>query len=146
MSAPTTRPLVEATTPAAMRIGFWFALMLSVVLIVAFALTAAGLLPYRIAGETVTREAWWRISPVLPVVSAMAAAVAFGIRRRFRWVRQLVILLWVTLALAAVVSYWRGDLPRPVLVRALIEPAVLTVLCGWYFWVKPNIVAYFRAL
>jgi hypothetical protein len=146
MSAPTIRPAVEARAPAAMRMGFWFALLLSVVLLVAFALTAAGFLPYRIAGEAVTRAAWWRISPVLPVVSAFAAAVAFGIRRRRRWVRPLVILLWVTIALAAVVSYWRGDLPRHVLVRALIEPAVLIALCGWYFWVKPNVVAYFRSL
>jgi hypothetical protein len=134
------------TTPAAMRVGFWFALMLSVALAGAFALTAAGFLPYRIAGETVSRAAWWRIAPVLPVVSALAAAAAFGIRRRRRWVRHLVILLWVTLAAAAVISGVRGDIPRSVVIRALIEPALLTVLCGWYFYFKPNVVDYFRAL
>lgn len=133
-------------TPAAMRIGYWFALMLSVALLGAFLLTAAGLLPYRIAGETVSREAWWRISPILVLVSAFAAAVAFGIRRRRAWVRHLVLILWATLALAAVASFARGDISRAVVVRALIEPAVLIVLCGWYFYAKPNVVAYFRAL
>jgi hypothetical protein len=134
------------TTPAALRVGFWFALMLSVALAGAFAFTAMGVLPYRIAGEAVSREAWWRIGPVLLVVSAFAAAIAVGIRRRRRWVRYLVVLLWVTIALAAVASHMLGDLPRSVLVRALIEPAILTALCGWYFWGKPNVVAYFRSL
>ena len=133
-------------TPAAMRVGYWFALMLSVVLLGAFLLTAAGFLPYRIAGETVSREGWWRISPILPLVSAFAAAIAFGIRRRRPWVRHLVLVLWATLALAAVTSYARGDISRTVVVRALIEPAVLILLCGWYFYAKPKVVAYFRAL
>jgi hypothetical protein len=120
--------------------------MLSVALAGAFALTAAGFLPYTIAGETVSREAWWRISPILPVVSAFAAAIAFGIRGRRAWVRHLVMLLWTTLALAALASYVRGDIRRSVLVRALIEPGVLIVLCGWYLYVKPSVVAYFRSL
>jgi hypothetical protein len=52
--------------------------------------------------------------------------------------------VWPTLALAAVRSYRLGDIPRSVLVRALIEPAILTVLCGWYFFRKTNVVEYFR--
>jgi hypothetical protein len=130
--------------PAGVRLAFWFAILLSVVLATAFLLTAAGLLPYKIAGETVTRAAWWRISPVLPLVSATAAAIAFGIRRRRSWARLLVMLVWPMLALAAVRSYRLGDIPRSVLVRALVEPAILTVLCGWYFFRKTNVVEYFR--
>jgi hypothetical protein len=53
-------------------------------------------------------------------------------------------LLWPTLAAAAFVSYRRGDIPREVLWRALAEPAILTVLCGWYLYLKPNVVEYFR--
>jgi hypothetical protein len=120
--------------------------MLSFALGAAFLLTAAGLLPYTIAGQTVSREAWWRISPILPVVSAFAAATAYGIRKRRPWVRRLVLILWATLAAAALVSGLRGDIPRFVVLRALIEPAVLTVLCGWYFYFKPNVVDYFRAI
>ena len=131
-------------TPIALRVGFWFTLILSFGLGAAFVLTAAGLLPYKIAGQTVTREAWWRISPILPVVSACAAAIAFGIRRRRPWTRHLVMLLWPTLALAACVSYRLGDIPESVLVRALAEPAILTVLCGWYLYRKTNVVEYFR--
>jgi hypothetical protein len=135
-------------TPAAMRVGYWLALMLSVALAMAFVLTAARHLPYRIAGHTisVSREGWWNVSLFLPVVAAMAAAIAFGIRRRKRWVRHLVMLLWLTLALSALASYARGDIPRSVTVRALIEPAVLTAICGWYFYAKPNVVEYFRAV
>ena len=132
-------------TPGALRVGYWFALMLSFALAVAFLLTAAGVLPYTIAGQRVSREAWWRISPILPVVSLFAAAVAFGIRRRRTWVRHVVMALWATLALAALASGLRGDIPRPVLLRALVEPAVLLLLCGWYFYAKPNVVEYFRA-
>jgi peptidoglycan/LPS O-acetylase OafA/YrhL len=132
------------TTPVGLRVGFWFALLLSFGLAAAFALTAAGILPYKIAGQTVSREAWWRISPILPIVSADALAIAFGIRRRRPWTRHLVMLLWPTLAVAAFVSYRRGDIPGSVLVRALVEPAVLTVLCGWYFYRKPNVMEYFR--
>jgi hypothetical protein len=130
--------------PAGVRLAFWSGIVLSVALAAAFLLTAGGLLPYKIAGETVTRGAWWRISPVLPIVSAMAAAIAFGIRRRRSWARLVVMLVWPTLALAAVRSYRLGDIPRSVLVRALIEPAILTVLCGWYFFRKTNVVEYFR--
>lgn len=131
------------TVPIGLRVGFWFALVLSIGLGAAFIFTAAGLLPYKIAGETVSREAWWRISPILPVVSVCAAAIAFGIRRRRPWSRHLVMLLWPTLAVAAFVSYRRGDIPRTVLWRALVEPAILTVLCGWYLYLKPNVVEHF---
>jgi hypothetical protein len=130
--------------PAGVRLAFWSGIVLSVALAAAFLLTAAGLLPYKIAGETVTRAAWWRISPVLPLVSATAAAIAFGVRRRRSWARVLVMLVWPMLALAAVRSYRLGDIPRSVLVRALVEPAILTVLCGWYFFRKTNVVEYFR--
>lgn len=130
--------------PPGVRLAFWSGIVLSVALAAAFLLTAAGLLPYKIAGETVTRAAWWRISPVLPLVSATAAAIAFGIRRRRPWARVLVVLVWPLLALAAVRSYRLGDIPRSVLVRALVEPAILTVLCGWYFFRKANVVEYFR--
>lgn len=130
--------------PPGVRLAFWSGIVLSVALAAAFLLTAAGLLPYKIAGETVTRAAWWRISPVLPLVSATAAAIAFGIRRRRLWARVLVMLVWPMLALAAVRSYRLGDIPRSVLVRALVEPAILTVLCGWYFFRKANVVEYFR--
>jgi hypothetical protein len=130
--------------PAGVRLAFWSGIVLSVALAAAFLLTAAGLLPYKIAGETVTRAAWWRISPVLPLVSATAAAIAFGVRRRRSWARVLVMLVWPMLALAAVRSYRLEDIPRSVLVRALVEPAILTVLCGWYFFRKTNVVEYFR--
>lgn len=133
-------------TPAAMRVGYWFALMLSVALAGAFVLTAAGILPYAIAGQTVSREAWWRVAPILPVVSAFAAAIAWGIRGRRPWTRHLAMLLWAALAFAALVSGIRRDIPRSVVVRALIEPTVLLLLCGWYFYLKPNVVKYFRAI
>ena len=129
-----------------MRVGYWFALMLSVALAVAFGLTVAGVLPYTIAGHLVSREAWWRVSPVLVVVSALAATIAFGIRRRQTWTRHVVMLLWFALAIATIASGLSGDIPRDVLLRGLVEPAVLTVLCGWYFYAKPNVVEYFRAI
>lgn len=135
-----------APTPAAMRVGYWFALMLSVALAGAFLLTAAGVLPYAIAGHRVSGEAWWRVSPVLVAVSAFAAAIAFGIRRRRTWTRHVVMLLWSALAVATLASALLGDIPRDVLLRGLVEPAVLAVLCGWYFYVKPNVVEYFRAI
>ncbi len=136
----------QPPTPAAMRVGYWFALMLSVALAGAFALTAAGLLPYRIAGQTVSREAWWRVAAILPVVSAFAAAIAWGIRGRRSWTRHFVMVLWAAIAFAALSSGLRGDIPRSVVIRALIEPAVLLLLCGWYFYLKPNVVTYFRAI
>jgi hypothetical protein len=137
---------VPANAPAAMRVGYWFALMLATVLAAAFVLTAVGVLPYRIAGHAVTREAWWRIGPILPVVSAFAAAIALATRGARPWSRHLVMVLWPTLAAAAFVSWRRGDIPSGVLVRALVEPAVLTAVCGWYFYAKPNVVEYFRAI
>ena len=55
-------------------------------------------------------------------------------------------LLWATLALAGLASGVRGDIPRSVMVRALAEPAVLFLLCDWYFYAKANVVEYFRAI
>ncbi|HEX9303090.1 MAG TPA: hypothetical protein VGA31_01430 [Thermoanaerobaculia bacterium] len=132
--------------PTAMRVGSWFAIVLAVALAAAFFLTAAGALPYKIAGYTVSREAWWRVSPVLLVVSALAAAIAFAIRTARPWSRHAVILLWTSIAIAALLSGLSGDIPRAVLRRALVEPAVLTLLCGWYFYGKPNVVEYFRRI
>jgi hypothetical protein len=135
-----------ADAPAAMRLIYWFALMLSAVLGAAFVLTAAGVLAPTIAGQAVTREAWWRVGPILLVVSAFAAAIAWGIRRSRPWSRHLVMVVWLTLAGAAFGSWRRGDIPTSVLARALVEPAVLILLCGWYFYGKRNVVEYFRAI
>lgn len=132
--------------PAAMRVGSWFAIVLAVALAAAFFLTAAEVLPYKIAGYTVSREAWWHVSPVLLLVSALAAAIAFAIRTARPWSRHAVILLWASIAIAALVSGLSGDIPRAVLRRALAEPAALTLLCGWYFYGKPNVVEYFRGI
>ena len=129
-----------------MRVGSWFAIFLAVALAAAFFVTAAGVLPYKIAGYAVSREAWWRVSPVLLVVSALAAVIAFAIRTARPWSRHAVILLWVSIAIAALVSGFSGDIPRAVLWRALAEPAALTLLCGWYFYGKPNVVEYFRGI
>jgi hypothetical protein len=54
--------------------------------------------------------------------------------------------VWLTLAGAAFGSWRRGDIPTSVLARALVEPAVLILLCGWYFYGKRNVVEYFRAI
>lgn len=132
--------------PAAMRVGYWFAIVLAVALAAAFFLTAAEVLPYKIAGYTVSRAAWWRVAPVLLVVSALAAAIAFAIRTARPWSRHAVIVLWASIAIAALVSGLSGDIPRAVLRRALAEPAALTLLCAWYFYGKPNVVEYFRGI
>lgn len=129
-----------------MRAGSWFAIVLAVALAAAFFLTAAEALPYRIAGYTVSREAWWRVSPVLLVVSVLAAAIAFAIRTERSWSRHAVLLLWAAIAAGALVAGLSGDIPPAVLRRALAEPVALTILCGWYFYVKPNVVEYFREI
>jgi len=132
--------------PAAMRVGSWLAIVLAVALAAAFFLTAAEVLPYKIAGYTVSHDAWWRVSPVFLVVSGLAAAIAFAIRTARPWSRHVVILLWASIAIASLASARSGDIPRAVLWRALVEPAVLTLLCGWYFYGKPNVVEYFRGI
>ena len=136
----------DTSMPVGMQVGFWFAMMLSIALAVAFALPAAGLLPYTIAGHPVSRDAWWRVSPLLLVVSGLAASIAWGIRNRRAWSRHLVMAVWTTIAIGTLASGVRRDLPRAVLVRALVQPALLAALTGWYFYRKRNVVEYFRAL
>jgi uncharacterized membrane protein YhaH (DUF805 family) len=131
-------------TPIALRVGFWVAIMISFALTAVFFLTAAGVLPPIIAGERVSRAAWWRVSPIFLVVAVLAAASAFGIRRRRPWSRLLVLAVWVSIAIGALTAGLSGDIPPNVLWRALAEPVILTVLCGWYLYGKANVVEYFR--
>jgi uncharacterized membrane protein YhaH (DUF805 family) len=130
--------------PVALRVGFWVAIVISVALTAVFVLTAASVLPPIIAGAPVSRAAWWRISPILLLAAMLAAAIAFGIRRRRPWSRHLVLALWVLIAVGALTAGLSGDIPRQVLWRALAEPAILIVLCGWYLYGKTNVVEYFR--
>ena len=131
-------------TPFTLRVGFWVAIVISFALTAVFFLTAASVLPPVIAGERVSRAAWWRVSPILLVAAVLAAAIAFGIRRRMPWSRHLVLALWVSIAIGALTAGLSGDIPPHVLSRALAEPAILTVLCGWYLYGKANVVEYFR--
>jgi hypothetical protein len=130
--------------PIALRVGFWVAVVISFALTSVFLLTAASVLPPIIAGERVSSDAWWRVSPIFLVVAVLAASSAIGIRRRRPWSRHVVLAVWVSIAIGALMAGLSGDIPPHVLWRALAEPVILTILCGWYLYRKPNVVEYFR--
>lgn len=126
--------------------GLWAACALLVLaLMIGVALFGGG--PFEFNGEPVSRASYLRhLPPVALGLGALATyfgAVAFGIWRERAWVRPAVLAFWLGISALLVGQGIAGVMNVAV---ALIWPAIYLGFVGWYFYRKPNVVDYYRAL
>jgi hypothetical protein len=110
--------VTELKQPFAIGILTWFAALVSAGMFLSILLAIYGIGPAIIGGERVTRTEWLHIAtPLVAVIGILMALVSYAFVSQNPWSRHLVITMFVFGAASV-----------------------------WYFYIKPNVAAYFREL
>jgi hypothetical protein len=130
-----------------MRILTWLAALVCVGMYLSILLAVCDIGPHIMGGERVTRTEWLHIAaPLVAVIGTLMAFIAYGFATRKRWSRHFVIAIFVLIVLYASVLGALNLIHRAIMWRALINATVALCFSCWYFYLKPNVVQYFRAL
>ena len=130
-----------------MPILAWLAALACVGMYLLILLTILGIGPHIMGGERVTRTEWLHIAaPLVAVMGILMAFIAYGFATRKHWSRHVVIAIFVLIVLYASVLGALTLIHRAIMWRALINGVLFSGASIWYFYLKPNVVAYFRAL
>jgi hypothetical protein len=133
--------------PFAIRILTWFAALASAGMYLSILLAVLDIGPHIMGGERVTRTEWLHIAaPLVVVIGILMAFIAYGFATRKHWSRHFVIAIFVLIVLYASVLGALNVIHRAIMWRALINGVLFGGASIWYFYLKPNVVAYFRAL
>jgi hypothetical protein len=138
---------MEPKQPFALRILSGFAALASGGMFLSILLAFYDIGPHLIGGERVTREEWLHVAaPLVAVIGLLMALISYGFATCKPWSRHLVMtmsLLIIVYAIATGALHWI----RPIIMwRAIVNASVLGCVSLWYFYFKPNVAAYFRAL
>lgn len=133
--------------PLLMRVGGVLAKVFVVVFIALFVRASFGIGPHRIGGRPVTPEEWLRLAgPLLVAACALMGAIAYSFKTGKPWARHLVMAHWAVVGFYALGLGVAGQLPRGLTIRVVAQAIVFGAVAWWYFYRKPNVVRYFRAL
>lgn len=110
-------------------------------------LVGVGIGPTIMGGEHVTRAQWLHVAaPLVAAIGILMLLIAWGLVRKRSWSRHLVLVMFALIACYAVVMQATNNIPERMMWRALINAGVFACASIWYFYFKPNVAAYFRAL
>jgi hypothetical protein len=103
--------------------------------------------PASMGGEHVTRTEWLRIAaPLVAAIGILMALVCYALATRKPWSRHIVIAMFALIIVYATILDMLNLLRHSIMWRALINATVSGCLSWWYFYLKPNVVQYFREL
>jgi len=98
-------------------------------------------------GERVSRGEWLHFAaPLVAVIGAMMALIAYGFAARRPWSRHLVITIFILIIIYASILGALNLIHHAIMWRAIINGTVFGCVSAWYFYFKPNVAAYFREL
>ena len=133
--------------PFAIRILTWFAGLASVGMYLSILLVLLNVESASMGGEHVTRTEWLRIAaPLVAAIGILMALVCYALASRKPWSRHVVIAMFVLIIVYATILGALSLIRHGIIWRALINATVFGCLSGWYFYLKPNVVQYFREL
>ena len=103
--------------------------------------------PHLMGGERVTRTEWLHIAaPLVAAMGVSMALVCYALASGKPWSRHVVIAIFTLIIVYAAMLGTLDLIHRAIMWRALINGVLFGVASIWYFYLKPNVVAYFRAL
>lgn len=131
---------------AAAFAGLWTACtLLLLVMMLLIALFSHG--PFEFNGSPVSRAEFlrrgWPVALAFGLVATCFGTIAVGVWRERSWVRPAVLAFWLAISALLVGQGVVGDID---LFEAIVWPVIYIGFVGWYFYSKPNVVAYYRAL
>jgi hypothetical protein len=133
--------------PLVIRILAWLAALASTGMYLSIFLVLVGTGPTMIGGERVTRIEWLHIAaPLVAVIGIFMALIGYGFAAQKAWSRHLVIAMFALIVLYASILGTLNLIHRAVMWRAIINASVFGGASVWYFYFKPNVVAYFCEL
>lgn len=103
--------------------------------------------PPSMGGEQVTRIEWLRIAaPLVAAMGVLMALVCYALASRKSWSRHVAIAMFALIIVYATILGTLSMIRHSIMWRALINATVFGCLSCWYFYLKPNVVQYFRTL
>jgi hypothetical protein len=133
--------------PFAIRILTWFAALASVGMYLSIMLAILDIGPHVMGGERVTRAEWLHIAaPLVAVIGVLMAFIAYGFAAQKYWSRHLVIAMFVLVVVYASILGALNLIHHAIMRRAIINASVFGGASVWYFYLKPNVAAYFCEL
>jgi hypothetical protein len=133
--------------PFLIRILTWFAALAAAAMYLSILLAIYDIGPHIMGGERVTRDQWLHIAaPLVAVIGILMALIAYGFAAQKPWSRHLVITIFALIIVYASTLGALGLLRQSIIWRAIINGTVFGCASAWYFYLKPNVAAYFREL
>jgi hypothetical protein len=142
-----TLAAMSRKVPFAIRILTWFAALAAAGMFLSLLLAFCNIDPFIIGGERVTRDVWLRIAaPLVAAIGILMVLIAYGFRARKSWSRHLVLAIFSLIIIYATALGTLSLIHHAIMWRAIINAAVFGCASIWYFYLKPNVVSYFREL
>ena len=133
--------------PFAIRILTWFVALASAGMFVSIVLAILDVGPHLMGGEKVTRSEWLHIAaPLVAVIGCLMALIAYGLRAGKPWSRHLVMAVFGLIIMYASALGALNVLRHIIMWRAIVNASLFGCAAAWYFYLKPNVAAYFREL
>jgi len=133
--------------PFLIRILIWFAALASAGMFLSISLALCDIGPFVMGGERVTRTEWLHIAtPLVGVIGVLMALIAFGFAIQKPWSRHLVMAMFGLIIVYASTLGALDVLCHTIMWRAIVNGLVFGSASVWYFYLKPNVAAYFREL
>ena len=141
------KPKAPMKQPFLIRIFTWFAALASAGMFLSIVLAVCDIGPSVMGGERVTRTEWLHIAaPLVAVIGVLMALIAFGFATQKHWSRDLVIAMFGLIIMYASTLGALDVLRHTIMWRAIVNSFVFGSVSTWYFYLKPNVAAYFREL
>ncbi len=141
------KPKAPMKQPFLIRIFTWFAALASAGMFLSILLALCDIGPSVMGGERVTRTEWLHIAaPLVAVIGVLMALIAFGFATQKHWSRDLVIAMFGLIIMYASTLGALDVLRHTIMWRAIVNSFVFGSVSTWYFYLKPNVAAYFREL
>jgi hypothetical protein len=133
--------------PFAIRILIWFAALASAGMYLSILFAVLGIGPTMMGGERVTRTEWLHVAaPLVAVIGILMALISYGFAAHKPWSRHLVITMFALIFAYASILGALNLIHRAIMWRAIANSVAFGCVAAWYFYFKPNVVAYFREL
>jgi hypothetical protein len=125
----------------------WFAALASIGMYLSILLAVLDIGPHIMGGERVTRTEWLHIAaPLVAVIGILMAFIAYGFAAQKAWSRHLVLAIFALTVVYASILGTLNLIHHAIMWRAIINGTLFGGASVWYFYFKPNVVAYFREL